>query len=169
MELRGKAVVRQRRRAADENPDTGNEEVLALYRNYFAAARRLHELVDEARKAAEQSFGDEREVHMNRLEVFLPLWLSALFTSCEGFRKVGGRDAVLDAQIRGLMAPLRRVWQHTVQYHDDDDQKQGRATFYGQQSENLQRAELLHKTFEEFFRNYVQALDQGRPDDADIH
>lgn len=162
-------MARQRRRTANEDPDTDNDPILALYRNYFAAARRLHEMVEEARRASESSFGDERETHLNRLETFLPLWLSALFTACEGFRKIDARDAALDSQMREIMAPLRRVWQHTVEYHDDLKQKQGRATFYGQKSENLSKAQALHTTFEEFFRNHVRSLEQGRPDDADIH
>lgn len=162
-------MAKQRRRTADEDADTSNDPVLSLYRNYFAAARRLFEMVEEARRASASSFGDERETHLNRLETFLPLWLSALFTACEGFRKIGARDAVLDGQMRELMAPLRRVWQHTVEYHDDLKQKQGRATFYGQKSENLNKAQTLHLTLEEFFRNHVRSLEQGRPDDADIH
>jgi hypothetical protein len=151
-------VVNQRRRIPGEEAHTGNDPVLALYRNYFAAARRLHEQVDASRKAAEASFGDDREDHLNRLEVFLPLWLSALFTSCEGFRKINGKDPVLDAMIREIMAPLRRIWQHTVNFHGDAEQQQGRASFYDQQVGNLQRAEALHEEFEEFFRHHVRSL-----------
>ncbi|RYF20378.1 MAG: hypothetical protein EOO77_08160 [Oxalobacteraceae bacterium] len=162
-------MARQRRRAANEDPDTDNDPILALYRNYFAAARRLHEMVEEARRASASSFGDEREMHLNRLDTFLPLWLSALFTACEGFRKIEARDMTLDARMQEIMDPLRRVWQHTVEYHGDLEQKQGRATFYGRKSGNLNKAEALHAAFEEFFRNHLRSLEQGRPDDADIH
>lgn len=153
-----KRVPSPNRSQRSEDPNTGNDPVLALYWNYFALARRSFEMVEEAERATRNARASEREVHFARYQAFLPMWLAALFTTCEGFRKIGAKRPALEAQMEEIMEPLRTVWQHTVHYHDDATQKQGRAPFYERSAGWLQKAADLHNALVGFFQDHVVAL-----------
>ncbi|MFC0387288.1 hypothetical protein [Muricoccus vinaceus] len=152
-----------------EDPNTGNDPVLALYWNYFSVARRAFEMVEEAERATRNAKASEREVPFARYQAFLPMWLAALFTTCEGFRAIGGKRPALEAQMDEIMEPLRTVWRHTVNYHDDATQKQGRAPFYERSVGLLQKAADLHNALIAFFHDHVVALSRQAASDNHKH
>ena len=164
-----KRVSTPNRPQRSEDPNTSNDPVLALYWNYFVVARRAFEMVEEAKRATANARPGQREVHFSRYQAFLPMWLAALFTTCEGFRKIGGKRAPLEAQMDALFEPLRTVWLHTVNYHDDATQKQGRAPFYDPKAGWLQNATDLHNALVDFFRDHVVALSEQAGGGIDKH
>ena len=68
-----------------------------------------------------------------------------------------------------LFEPLRTVWLHTVNYHDDATQKQGRAPFYDPKAGWLQNATDLHNALVDFFRDHVVALSEQAGGGIDKH
>ena len=91
------------------------------------------------------------------------------FPELEGFRKIGGKRPALEAQMDEIMEPLRSVWLHTVNYHDDATQKQGRAPFYERSAGLLQKAADLHNALIGFFHDHVVALSKQASGDNHKH
>ena len=123
-----------------------NDPVLNLC-NYWLRASYMHELAEFLR----QEIGiSELGGHGAEIEfmTYLEFWLSALFVTAEGYRRLRLKDARLDSLIREHVSELKAV-RDSIYHYDHEFGRKGTAFFEGN---GINWALELHEAFKPILR-----------------
>jgi hypothetical protein len=137
-----------------------HDPVLALVEHYFFRARKLHDLMHDAHQKFER-IGIEKDrdsFYRTEVAVAMDLWVSSLFPLCDGFRKLGLKDAKVDKLIGEMMSALRAAAKATSSYADDAEYKRSTSRLLGPTANpNLNTAEELYRALEAYFAAHIAA------------
>ncbi len=148
-------------------PDTGNDPILALYRNYFVPTIRCFELANEARQVLEKATASQQDGAFERYKACLPLWVSMLSVTLEGYQAIGCRYPGVDAHIEEVARPLRTVRTHTANYYGDAEQKIAHSVLYDHRTDLIQKVLDIHFALYDFFHDYVATIEERMRTAAD--
>jgi hypothetical protein len=136
------------------------DPVLALCEHYYFRARKLHDLLHDAHQKFERigNEADRDSFYRTEVAVAMDLWIASLFPLCDGFRKLGLRDAKVDKLIGETMSALRAASKATSSYTDDAEYKRSTSRLLGPTaSPDLNTAEELYRALEDYFAAHIAA------------